>query len=121
MLQLYFTRRLSYFCSTNSQIIKIENLGHLTELRVLNLAGNEIVHVCNVSGMRALAELNLRRNKICTVVCVSYSFLFLSRKLHGIYMSTVVLRIFCVSKMVVITYCQLPWNLLSFFLFEVLS
>ena len=38
---------------------------------MLNLAGNEIVNVCNVSGMRALAELNLRRNKICTVVCKS--------------------------------------------------
>ena len=52
----------------NLQIVKIENLSHLTELRVLNLAGNEIVHVSSVSGMRALAELNLRRNKICTVV-----------------------------------------------------
>lgn len=60
------------------QIIKIENLGHLIELRVLNLAGNEIVHVCNVSGMRALAELNLRRNKICTVVCFCYSLISVS-------------------------------------------
>ena len=67
------------------QIIKIENLGHLTELRVLNLAGNEIVHVCNVSGMKALAELNLRRNKICIVVCVCYSFLFLQIKSHGVH------------------------------------
>ena len=45
------------------QIVKIENLAHLTELRVLNLAGNEIVNICNVSGMKALAELNLKRNK----------------------------------------------------------
>ena len=58
--------------SINLQIVKIENLGHLTELRVLNLAGNEIVNVCNVSGMRALAELNLRRNKITTVVSTVY-------------------------------------------------
>lgn len=54
----------------NLQIVTIENLSHLTELRVLNLAGNEIVHVSSVSGMRALAELNLRRNKICTVVSI---------------------------------------------------
>jgi len=67
-------RQLSFFLLLSFlQIIKIENLGHLTELRVLNLAGNEIVHVCNVSGMRALAELNLRRNKIGTVVCIFVS------------------------------------------------
>lgn len=72
-----FQRTTFFLVLSFPQIIKIENLGHLTELRVLNLAGNEIVHVCNVSGMRALAELNLRRNKICTVVCDSYSFLFL--------------------------------------------
>ena len=59
------------------QIVKIENLAHLTELRVLNLAGNEIVNVCNVSGMKALAELNLRRNKISTVVRM-YFLKFLS-------------------------------------------
>ena len=53
------------------KITRIENLGHLVELRVLNLAGNEIVSVSNVAGMKALAELNLRRNKICTVVSVS--------------------------------------------------
>ena len=63
----------------NLQIVKIENLSHLTELRVLNLAGNEIVHVSSVSGMRALAELNLRRNKICTVVSIiiyTHNFLY---------------------------------------------
>lgn len=52
------------------QISNIENLNHLTELRVLNLAGNHIVHVDNLSGMDSLAELNLRRNKIKTVVCI---------------------------------------------------
>ena len=61
------------------KIVKIENLGHLNELRVLNLAGNEIVHVSNVSGMRALSELNLRRNKICTVVCTCYLHILVTR------------------------------------------
>lgn len=46
----------------------IENLNHLAELRVLNLAGNQISNVDNLSGMDSLAELNLRRNRIRTVV-----------------------------------------------------
>ena len=58
------------------QIAKIENLAHLTVLRVLHLAGNEIVNVCKVSGMKPLAELNLRRNKISSVVRM-YFFKFL--------------------------------------------
>ena len=52
------------------QIGCIENLSHLTELRVLNLAGNQISHVNNLAGMDSLAELNLRRNRIRTVVSV---------------------------------------------------
>ena len=55
------------------KITKIENLSHLTELRVLNLAGNEITSVSNISGMNALAELNLRRNQITTVVSMKPS------------------------------------------------
>ena len=50
------------------QISCIENLNHLSELRVLNLAGNQITTVDNLTGIDALAELNLRRNKIRTVV-----------------------------------------------------
>ena len=50
------------------QISCIENLNHLSELRVLNLAGNQITSVDNLTGIDALAELNLRRNKIRTVV-----------------------------------------------------
>lgn len=74
-LHQFFTLNLFFM---NLQIVKIENLSHLTELRVLNLAGNEIVHVSSVSGMRALAELNLRRNKICTVVSIftPHNFLY---------------------------------------------
>ncbi len=54
------------------QINRIENLYHLGELRVLNLAGNVIDHVDNLGGMDALTELNLRRNHIRTVVCTKY-------------------------------------------------
>ena len=50
------------------QISKIERLNHLCELRVLNLAGNAIHLVENLSGLESLAELNLRRNKISAVV-----------------------------------------------------
>ncbi|XP_041034601.1 leucine-rich repeat-containing protein 49 isoform X5 [Carcharodon carcharias] len=45
----------------------MENINHLTELRVLNLAGNFIVHVENMSGLDSLTELNLRRNRIESV------------------------------------------------------
>jgi hypothetical protein len=47
---------------------KMENLTHMAELRVLNLAGNQISLVENVSGLNSLTELNLRRNKITQVV-----------------------------------------------------
>ena len=52
------------------QITRIENLGHLKELRVLNLAGNLIDYVDMLSGMDALTELNLRRNRIKTIVSI---------------------------------------------------
>lgn len=96
-------RRLSFFLLLSFlQIIKIENLGHLTELRVLNLAGNEIVHVCNVSGMRALAELNLRRNKIGTVVCIFVSVYQITWCL--LWHSSFTCKNFSASKIVAITY-----------------
>jgi len=50
------------------QIKRIENLDHLSDLRVLNLAGNLIQHVENLTGLDLLTELNLRRNKIRSVV-----------------------------------------------------
>lgn len=51
------------------QIQVIENINHLTELRVLNLAGNRITFVDSLIGMMSLAELNLRRNHIKSLVC----------------------------------------------------
>ena len=59
---------LQYFCLC--QITEINNLNHLLELRVLNLAGNAISHVRNLQGMDSLTELNLRRNRITTVVSI---------------------------------------------------
>ncbi|KAG7250262.1 hypothetical protein CRUP_032277 [Coryphaenoides rupestris] len=44
------------------------NVSHLTRLRVLNLAGNEITRVDNLRGLDALTELNLQRNCISSVV-----------------------------------------------------
>ena len=60
----------SEHCCTNVvfQIRDIECLGHLTHLRVLNLAGNDITCVSNLAGLQALAELNIRRNRITHVV-----------------------------------------------------
>ena len=64
--------------------MKIENLSHLVELRVLNLAGNEITVANNLSGLESLTELNLRRNKIGSVVslithyAISIDFFFIA-------------------------------------------
>ncbi len=40
----------------------------MKELRVLNLASNELSSVSNLEGLGSLTELNLRRNKVATVV-----------------------------------------------------
>lgn len=50
------------------QICRIENMSHLIELRVLNLAGNNISRVENLQGLNCLTELNLRNNCISVVV-----------------------------------------------------
>ena len=50
------------------QIREIECLDHLSHLRVLNLAGNNITCVSGLARLQALAELNLRRNRITNVV-----------------------------------------------------
>lgn len=52
------------------QIREIECLNHLSHLRVLNLAGNDLTCVSGLAGLQALAELNLRRNRVTHVVCM---------------------------------------------------
>ena len=53
----------------SNKINKIENINHLSELRVLNLANNLITTVSNLNGLVSLTELNLRR-KLDNVTCV---------------------------------------------------
>ena len=60
------------------QISRIEKISHLTELRVLNLAGNEIATVTSLAGLESLTELNLRRNKITAVVSFINEFFVIS-------------------------------------------
>lgn len=55
------------------QICRIENISHLSELRVLNLAGNNISAVENLKGLDCLTELNLRHNSISFVVSSLFS------------------------------------------------
>lgn len=50
------------------QIAKIENIGHLSELRVLNLARNLLTVVENLNGLDSLTELNLRHNQVSAIV-----------------------------------------------------
>ena len=45
----------------SAQITGLENL---SELKVLNLAGNLIRKISNMSGLTSLEELNIRRNRI---------------------------------------------------------
>lgn len=56
-----------YFCAL-IQICRIQNVSHLSELKVLNLAGNNISNVENVQGLDNLTELNLRNNFISLLV-----------------------------------------------------
>lgn len=51
-----------------SQITKIENINHLSELRVLNLARNLLSIVENLNGLDSLTELNLRHNQVSAIV-----------------------------------------------------
>lgn len=51
-----------------TQICRIESVSHLSELRVLNLAGNSVCRVENLRGLHRLTELNLRHNRISAVV-----------------------------------------------------
>lgn len=51
-------------------------MSHLSELSVLNLAGNNIARVENLRGLDCLTELNLRHNHISAVVSEQYSALF---------------------------------------------
>lgn len=48
-----------------NQIVHISGLGSLSELKVLNLAGNQIRNVgaTDFQGLSSLQELNLRRNR----------------------------------------------------------
>lgn len=62
------------------KITKIENLSTLKDLRVLNIAANEIKIVENLTGLNSLVELNLRRNKIEEIVSFC---LFINFKLNG--------------------------------------
>lgn len=55
------------------QITKIENVNHLCDLRVLNLARNLLSHVDNLNGLDSLTELNLRHNQITFVVSTRWA------------------------------------------------
>ena len=61
----FYAKVLLSFCS---KITKIENLNHLHELRVLNIAANKIKTVENLHGLHSLVEFNLRRNYITELV-----------------------------------------------------
>lgn len=50
------------------QICRIQNVSHLRELRVLNLAANNISRVENLQGLQGLRELHLQHNRLSGLV-----------------------------------------------------
>ena len=56
----------------SQQTCDVSGLGHLSHLRVLNLAGNEITVVSGLFELKSLTELNLRRNRVRQVVSAKY-------------------------------------------------
>lgn len=54
--------------SVPPQICRIQNVSHLRELRVLNLAGNRISRLENLQGLEQLRELHLQRNRLSALV-----------------------------------------------------
>jgi len=71
----------------SNKIGRIENINHLSDLRVLNLANNLIKTVDNLQGLDSLTELNLRRNIIDQVNglnhCPNLQRVFLSNNKIG--------------------------------------
>jgi hypothetical protein len=76
-----YTRNVYIYIYSQSSC---QGLSTLSELRVLNLAGNKIEVVTGVSNLSSLTELNVRRNKITTILDESIDKLF---NLQRIFMS----------------------------------
>ena len=55
---------LLIFVFKYNNLFQITGLENLSELKVLNLAGNMIRKISNLSGLTSLEELNIRRNRI---------------------------------------------------------
>lgn len=68
MSQCFMTCNIFMSLLASIQICRIENMSHLSELQVLNLAGNSISRVENLRGLDGLTELNLRHNCVSAVV-----------------------------------------------------
>lgn len=61
--------RLEVLDLHGNRITEIQNLKNQKELKVLNLAGNEIKNIGlrDLEGLHSLQEMNLRRNQIRTL------------------------------------------------------
>ena len=64
VLDLRSNMLTSIASSTNMGVALFPTLSHMTKLRTLNLAGNELRDMRGVSALQSLMELNLSRNKL---------------------------------------------------------
>ena len=68
-------------------------LDNLAELKVLNLAGNQIRKISNMQGLISLEELNIRRNRIRSttgLVSTTLEKLFISNNELQVYLFKVI-------------------------------
>ena len=64
VLDLRSNMLTSIASSTNMGVALFPTLSHMTKLRTLNLAGNQLRDMRGVSALQSLMELNLSRNKL---------------------------------------------------------
>ena len=64
VLDLRSNMLTSIASSTNMGVALFPTLSHMTKLRTLNLAGNQLRDMRGVSALQSLTELNLSRNKL---------------------------------------------------------
>ena len=64
VLDLRSNMLTSMASSTNMGVALFPTLSHMTKLRTLNLAGNQLRDMRGVSALQSMTELNLSRNKL---------------------------------------------------------
>ena len=94
-------------------------LDNLAELKVLNLAGNQIRKISNMQGLISLEELNIRRNRIRSttgLVSTTLEKLFISNNELQVYLFKAIVIHLSISKEQINFVSKLPpalWKVLQ--------